>query len=97
DNGGCQENRSARRYQGQSRLNREVKAFDVNVEMFVEVRFLDLAERLESGNAGVGEHNVDAPELLAEPIDETGNVGELAGIGRDRQRAPTQFPLRRGN
>jgi len=54
---------------GKRLLDCEVSAFGVDVEDFVEVSFIGLADGDEFGNAGVDEENVDFAELAGQSIE----------------------------
>ncbi|HVV47878.1 MAG TPA: hypothetical protein VHC72_21850 [Bryobacteraceae bacterium] len=63
--------------------------------MLIEKRFLDCAECLKAGHAGIGEQNIDAPELLPHDFHQARNLGKPARIRGQDLRRRTQFPARR--
>ena len=65
---GVQDNRAARGHQRQCALNREECALDVDVELLVEVFLLNLSQRSELANAGVGKEDVEFALLLADGL-----------------------------
>jgi hypothetical protein len=65
---GVQDNRAARGHQRQCALNREERALDVDIELLVEVFLLNLSQRSELTDAGIGEEDVEFALLLADSL-----------------------------
>src|SRR5580693_5799662 len=72
--------------EGQSFLNREECALDVDIEQLVEMFFGDVGEGDEFANTGVGENNIDSSLHLSDCLVEKVKIGHLGNVALNTGR-----------
>src|SRR5580658_3654696 len=72
--------------EGQSFLNREECALDVDIEQLVKMFFGDVAEGDEFANTGVGENNIDSSLHLSDCLVEMIKIAHLGNVAPNAGR-----------
>ena len=80
---GVQDNRAARGHERQCALNREERALDVDIELLVEMFLLNLSQRSELTDAGIGEEDVEFALLLADGLINLVDIPQARDISLD--------------
>src|SRR5260370_33911267 len=92
-----EQDRSAFREKRKDLLEGEELAFNVNVEMFVEGRFVDCRERQHAYDPGVKKGEVDPTESLLQLARDAIRIGKNPGVSPQDCDLAGQASLRRGN